>query len=120
VNRRFPSWLLALLVLLAADLASQAARAAPKDAAAQKLAEDAINNDYLATRFADAEKKIRKAIAMCGAGAACTPQVKGRLHRDLAVVLIAGLNRADEGQAEFVEALKVDPAVKLDKDLVTP
>ena len=47
--------------------------AAPKDAAAIKLADDAINNDYLATNFAEAEKKLRKAIAMCGASA-CSAQ----------------------------------------------
>jgi hypothetical protein len=107
------------LGLLALHLVPVAASAAPKDAAAQRLADDAINNDYLATKFADAEKKLRKAIAMC-AGAACSAPVKARLHRDLATVLVAGLNRADEGQAEFVEALKADPNVKPDKDLLTP
>jgi len=44
-------------------------RRAPKDAAANKLADDAIQGDYLATNFAEAEKKLRKAVALCGTDA---------------------------------------------------
>jgi hypothetical protein len=95
------------------------ARSAPKDAAAVKLAEDAINVDYLATNFAEAEKKLRRAIALCGTSA-CSNQVRARVHRDLGVVLVAGLNRPDDGKAEFGEALKADPTIALDKDLTTP
>src|SRR5882724_11542348 len=98
--------------------ASSPLHAAPKDAAALKLADDAINGDYLATNFAEAEKKLRKAIALCGASA-CTAQVRAQVHRNLGVVLIAGLNRALDGKAEFVEAIKADPTVGLEKDLTT-
>ncbi len=84
-----------------------------------KLADDAINNDYLATNFAEAEKKIRRAIAMCG-GNACSAQVRAKLHRDLGVVLVAGLNRIEDGKKAFAEALKADPSITLEKDLTTP
>lgn len=96
-----------------------AAFAAPKDAAATKLADDAINRDYLSTNFAEAEKKIRSAITMCGSNG-CTPVVLGRLHRDLGVVLIAGLNRLEDGKQELAEAIRADPDVALEKDLTTP
>ncbi len=93
--------------------------AAPKDAAATKLADDAIQGDYLATNFAEAEKKLRKAVALCGASA-CSPRVRARIQRDLGVVLVAGLNRSEDGKAAFVEALKADPNIGLEKDLTTP
>jgi hypothetical protein len=92
--------------------------AAPKDAAATKMAEEAINTDYLATNFAAAEKKLRDAAALCGT-AACSPQVRARVHRDLGVVLIAGLNRPDDGKKAFAEALRADPDVALEKALTT-
>ena len=92
--------------------------AAPKDAAATKLADDAINADYLATNFADAEKKLRNAVAMCASNA-CSPQVRARVLRDLGIVLIAGLNRPDDGKKAFAEALAVDPDLALDKALTT-
>jgi hypothetical protein len=96
-----------------------AAFAAPKDAAATKLADDAINRDYLAANFPEAEKKLRSALTMCGSNA-CIPVVVGRLHRDLGVVLIAGMNRLEDGKQELAEAIRADPDVALEKDLTTP
>jgi hypothetical protein len=118
VDRRFRSWL-TLVLSLSALFVSHPAAAAPKDAAATKLADDAIQGDYLATNFAEAEKKLRKAIALCG-GDACSPKVRARINRDLGVVLVAGLNRPEDGKAAFVEALKADPSIGLEKDLTTP
>jgi hypothetical protein len=106
-------------MLAAVSLSLPASAAGPKDAAANKLADDAIQGDYLATNFAEAEKKLRKAVALCGTDA-CSPKVRGRIHRDLGVVLVAGLNRPEDGKAAFVEALKADPNIGLEKDLTTP
>jgi hypothetical protein len=108
-----------LLTCLGFFLLPRAAFSAPKDAAASKIAEDAINNDYLSLRFNEAAKKLKSAVAMC-AGNACSPQVRARIHRDLGVVLIAGLNKTGEGKKAFVEAVKADPSITLDKDLTTP
>ena len=108
-----------LTSLLFALLRASPAFGAPKDAAAVKLAEEAIDTDYLATNFAEAEKKLRRAVAMCGA-TDCTPKVRARVQRDLGVVLIAGLNRQDDGKKAFAEALAADPDVTLDKALTTP
>ena len=35
-------------------------------------------------------------------------------------MLVAGLNRPEDGKAAFVEALKADPSISLEKDLTTP
>ncbi len=105
-----------LSVLTAASLSA----AAPKDQEAQKLAEEAIFTDYLGTQFAGAEEKLLQAIELCDAEGACSPSVTAQLHRDLGVVYIAGMNQANEGKAEFVQALTADPSIQLDPDLSTP
>jgi hypothetical protein len=119
VDRRFRGSLSLVFVSIAFLFSSPNAAAAPKDAAAMKLADEAINRDYLAANFTEAEKKLRQAIAMC-AGSQCIPIVLGRLHRDLGVVLIAGLNRLEDGKQELAEAIRADPDVALEKDLTTP
>ncbi len=91
----------------------------PKDAAVTKLADDAMNVDYLGMKFGEAEKKLRRGLTTCGANG-CSPQVKAKLERCLGVVLVAGLNKPDEGRAAFVEALKLDPGGVIDKDFSTP
>jgi hypothetical protein len=107
------------LVSLAGLVSVRDASSAPKDAAVTRIADDAINNDYLSLHFTEAAKKLRSAIAQCQANA-CSPQVRARVNRDLGVVLIAGLNKVTEGKKAFVEAVKADPRVTLDKDLTTP
>ena len=54
------------------------ALAAPKDAQADKAYKAAMEEDYLDTKFDDAEKKLKKAIDTCGASA-CAPKVKAKL-----------------------------------------
>src|SRR5882672_2433456 len=117
-DARVPKWWLVLAALAMTLSFSPAARAAPKDAQALKLDDDAINNDYLATKFGDAEKKLKQGLAICGKGA-CSPNVVAQLHRDLAIIYVVA-SRPDEAKAQFVEALKVDPATALPKELTTP
>ncbi|HEY4118627.1 MAG TPA: hypothetical protein VGM56_12265 [Byssovorax sp.] len=109
---------LALALSLALVAAPRAARAAPPDAAAQKLDAEAMGNDYLNTAFGRAEKKLRRAIDLCGKSS-CSPAVTARLHRDLAVLLIVGFGRREEAKAEFAKALGIDPRVTLDPDYTT-
>lgn len=93
--------------------------AAPKDEAAEKLAEEAIFNDYLALEIDAAIGKLEQALDLCGDDL-CNPRVMARLYRDLGVVTIAGKKKIDEGKNAFVQALMLDPKVKLDPDLSTP
>ena len=110
---------LAVAALAALSVVSNEAEAAPKDAAAQKLQSDAMNNDYLGTNFAGAEGKLQKALKACG-DAGCSPAVVAKIQRDLGVVYIGGLNKPGDGKAAFAAAFKADPNVALDKDLTTP
>jgi hypothetical protein len=104
-----------------APAAAQApgAGAGPKDAEAKKLDDEAIFTDYLATEFTAAQEKLASALDLCGTDQ-CSPAVVAKIHRDLGVVLIAGLQDLENGKAELVLALQADPAVTLDKDLATP
>ena len=98
---------IAVALLLRASVAG----AAPKDNDARELAKKAIYTDYLGTKFADAEKKLKQAIALCEPAAVCSSKVRARLRCDLGVVYVGGMNKVDEGKAQFIEALRQDPAV---------
>jgi hypothetical protein len=106
-------------LVLAVLFVARAGRAAPKDAAALRLDHEAIYNDYLATKFGDAERKLKQALAMCQ-GAACSAKVRAQLHRDLGIVYVVGLKRDEDAKREFAEAFKSDPGIALIKDLTTP
>ncbi len=94
------------------------AQNAKVEAGAKALQKKAMEEDYLATEFPKAKEKLEKAIAACGSDK-CSPAVRALLQRDLGVVYIGGLNDKDKGQAAFAEAIKLDPAIALDKDLST-
>ena len=118
MDRRVPhpfllTGLAAFVVLIASH-----AFAAPKDNAALKLDDDAIFNDYLATKFSDAERKLKQAVTLCGR-TACSPSVLAQVRRDLGIVYVV-TGRTDEARAQFAEALRLDPATSLPKDLATP
>jgi hypothetical protein len=107
-------------VLCAAALCvPRVAHAEGKDAEAQSLAEKAIQEDYLATRFDAAVKKLKKAISVCKKGK-CSDSVLARVHRDLATVYIAGQNKREPGKEELKKALELDPNLELDESLTTP
>jgi hypothetical protein len=99
-------------------LVARTASAAPNDAEALKLRDQAIDTDYLATNFSAAEEKLQKALAMCKSPADCSHAVHARLLCDLGVIYFM-LQKADEGRAQFARALKEDPQLTLDKDLST-
>ncbi len=93
--------------------------AGPKDQEAKQLAEQAVFTDYLGTHFDAAKTKLERAVALCADPNACSPDVKANVHRDLGVVLIAGLGDTPGGKAQFVLAFQANPAVALDPDLAT-
>jgi hypothetical protein len=99
-------------------LAPRTASAAPNDAAALKLRDQAIDTDYLATNFTAAEEKLQKALALCKTPAECSHSVHARLLCDLGVIYFM-LQKADEGRAQFAAALKEDAQLTLDPDLST-
>jgi len=100
-------------------LAPSIALAAPKDGAATKLANEAMQKDYVGTQFKKAEQKLKKAIQLCGESN-CAYDVVGRVHRDLATVYIGGMNQTAKGKAELKLALAANPDLQLDPALTTP
>jgi hypothetical protein len=109
------SLLLAFLVSSHTVLVAPSARAEGNDSQANALREQAIFDDYLNLRFAEAEAKLKQALEMCESS--CSNAVKARLYRDLGVVYIAGLKQPDQGLEMFVEAVVHDPDIELDPDL---
>ena len=101
------------LVTLAAPAA-----AAPNDSAATRLADQAMNQHFVATEFDAAKEKLEKAIARCETG--CSDSVRARLHRDLGVVMITGFSDKAAGEREFAAARAADPGIELDPLLTTP
>lgn len=106
------------LVALGSPLLSAlpARAAAPKDAQAEKAITQAMDVDYLETKFDQAEKRLRTAIEACGADK-CTPSVKARALVALGVVLAGGKKQLEDAREAFVEALTLDKAAKPDEDM---
>jgi hypothetical protein len=108
-----------LLILAGVCLAGSAEAAKPKDAQALKAIKDAVEKDFLETRFDAAEQTLRGAIAKCGADG-CTPSVKAKLLAALGSVLAAGKRQIGDARDTFVEALVVDKAVVPNPDIASP
>ena len=102
---------------LAAVLFPTQAIAAPKDGQAESAYKKAMEEDYLDTKFDDAQKKLEKAIDTCGEKA-CSPKVKAKLYLGLGIILAGGKNKLDEAKEAFGEALKLDPNAQPDADYV--
>ena len=105
--------------MLSLALACPHALAEPKDDAARALQKEAMDGDYLGTQFKAAEQKLKKALKTCGKKG-CSKLVLAELHRDLAVVYIAGLKKKDKGKKQMQAAIKADPALQLAPDFSTP
>lgn len=88
--------------------------AAEKRAAA--LAKDAMNKDYLAMTYPSAEKKLRRAMQIC-MDQNCSAPFRARLHRDIGIIYVVGLNRAEDGKDEFATSLTLDPTVAISADM---
>lgn len=108
------------LLSVALFAVAMTARAEVMDAPATALADAAMNRDFLNANFKAARKNLEKAIALCGGGGDCSVKVQGRLHRDLAVVLINGLSDVKHGESEIMTAVSIDPELDLDPAFLTP
>ncbi len=91
---------------------------AGNDDQALALAEKALYEDYLNLEFISARTKLQKAIKLCEKD--CSPASTARVYRDMGVLLVAGLQKRDQGVDYFKKALKADPSIQLEADLSTP
>ncbi len=105
-------------LLLVASALAVPALAGPKDSAAQKLDKQAMDEDYLNVRFADAEDKLNKAIKECG-DSGCDAKLKAKIYVHLGIIQVNGGKKADAVKS-FAAALKVDSGVTPEKDFTSP
>lgn len=106
-----------VVLALVAVFAPRKAWAAAKDAQAESAYKKAMEEDYLDTKFDDAQKKLEKAVDACGEKS-CSPKVKAKLYLGLGIILAGGKNKLDEAKEAFGEALKLDPNAQPDADYV--
>lgn len=107
----------ALAAFLVTALTPSFALAGPKDPQAEKALKQAMEDDYLETRFDKAEQRLRAAIEACGTDG-CAPKLKARLFVALGTVLAGGKNQLDDARDAYVDALRLDAEAALDPDLV--
>jgi hypothetical protein len=105
-----------ITVLIAAF--SLSAVAAPKDGAALKKVDEAINVHYLATEFDKAEAMLLGVIKACGKD--CSPAVIGKAYMYVGLVRGCGKNNLAGAKDAFEKAKAADPGVALDAALATP
>lgn len=115
--RSFAAFSLAGFLLF--GLTTQADAAGEKDKEALKLLSQAMDEDYLATEFAKAAKKINDAVKKCGKDG-CTKEVLGKLYVALGTVQGVGEGKLDLAKESFTKAVQADPKAALDTSLTTP
>jgi hypothetical protein len=96
---------------------SPSARAAQEDRAAQRAADHAMNDLFMATKFQDAKTALEESIQRCEA---CSDKTRARLYRDLGVVYITGFHDSKRGGKAFKKARALDPDIQLDPVITTP
>ncbi len=89
----------------------------PRDKAANKKIDEAVNQHYLSTNFDKAEGILIGTINACGDK--CSGQVLARAWMYLGIVRGSGKNDVPGAQEAFAQATALDPAVKLDVELAT-
>jgi hypothetical protein len=99
-----------LLALLVPVTVLSTSTAYAQEDEAQKLYDDAMDNDYLNTKFDDAIAKLNKAVKQCGKK--CGKGMRGKLHIALAVVHGAGKQDNKAARAELEKAFKADKNAK--------
>ena len=99
-------------------LAAPASAAGTKEQQARKALKSALDDDYLQTRFDDADQKLRAAIQGCGASG-CPAELRAKLHAALGAVLAGGKKELEDARDEFIEALNLDPSVQPDPDVLS-
>ena len=116
--RRFRLAALASATVLTLGAISAIAAAAPKDAAAQKIDQDAMNNDFLMADFPKAEANLKKAVNTCG-DSGCSPDIKAKILVHLGIVQV-NMGNSSAAEESFVQALQLDSSAKPHADFTTP
>jgi len=92
--------------------------ASPKDGAAMKKIDEAINVHYLATEFDKAEAQLLGVIKACGKD--CSPNVIAKAYMYVGLVRGSGKQNMAAAREAFEKAKASDAAITLDAALATP
>lgn len=106
------------IALLVTSFSLATFAAAPKDAAATKKIDEAINVHYLATEFDKAEAQLLGIIKACGKD--CSPSVIAKAYMYVGLVRGSGKQNLPAAREAFEKAKASDPGVALDAALATP
>ena len=104
--------------VISALLLTQRAAAEPQDAQAERALKKALEEDYLETRFNDAENRLRAAIKACGDDK-CSRGLLAKLHAALGSVLSGGKKELEDARDEFIVALQLDPKIEPNPDIAS-
>lgn len=110
--------LLKLITAALVVLAASTVAAAPRDAAATKKIDEAINVHYLATDFDKAEATLTGTINACGDK--CSGSVIAKAWMYVGIVRGSGKNDLKGAKEAFQKAVAADGKVTLDDALATP
>ncbi len=113
-----PKLTLRFLITVLIATFSLSAVAAPKDGAALKKVDEAINVHYLATEFDKAEAMLLGVIKACGKD--CSPNVIAKAYMYVGLVRGCGKNNLAGAKDAFEKAKAADPGIALDAALATP
>lgn len=113
-----PKLTLRIAITILVSVFSFSAFAAPKDGAALKKIDEAINVHYLATEFDKAEAMLLGVVKACGTG--CSPNVVAKAYMYVGLVRGCGKQNLAGAKEAFGKAKAADPAVALDAALATP
>lgn len=116
-NRSFILAGCSVVVLGSMLLAAGSALAAPRDASALSLVEEATA-DYAAKKWKSAGSKLKRALKQCGKGQ-CSDPVRARVYRALGAVQIAGFKDAQAGSEDLAYAVQADPEARFEQELAT-
>jgi hypothetical protein len=94
------------------------ASAAHGDGAAQRAADHAMNDLFMATKFEEAKAALEDGIQRCESG--CSDKTRARLYRDLGVVYVTGFRDSKRGGKAFKRARALNPDIVLDPVITTP
>src|SRR5688572_32056868 len=76
--------------------------------------------DYDALEFESARKTLIDAVAMLRANGLDDTTLAAKTYVNLGILYIAGFKDVNRGKQQFVNALKIDAAIKIDPALATP
>lgn len=109
---------LAALLLTMSVAGGTWAQAGTKDPAATQQVTKAMDSLYRQGAFEEAEARLLGTLKACAEQ--CSAPVKARIWMYIGIVRVDGRHKPAQAKQAFDEAVKLDPAVQLDRTVATP